>query len=583
MKGQRYYDKVGGDGQPMVDRAFADFVLTRLPYLSFPEAWAFYASLDPRLINDDELAFLGCNDRFWLLTFLLRRPDALNSWCYERCREVEASPDDHLDLWARYHYKSSIITFAGSIQEIVIDPEITIGIFGNTYDVAEPFLSQIMEELEENAALRRIYADVFWAEPRKEAPVWSRENGIVVKRKGNPKESTVNAHGIMEALPTGLHYKLRIYNDIVTEKSTSDTQTNQMAKTTRRWEMSQNLGTHEGGRKWHEGTRYHFADTYGVLIERRSLKPRIYPATDNGRLDGKPVFLSAEAWAVIKRDQRSTVAAQMLLNPLAGEENTFEMAWLRPYEILPRSMNVYILGDPSLGKTQTSDRTALIVIGVDPGLNFYLLDGYCHRMRLSDRWTALKDLWQKWRPGKAAGVQMIRIGYERYGMQTDEEHFDLQVRREKLEGFSLDEVSWTREGNQSKKARIARLEPKFRNSNFWMPPKVWHPDHGTCTWRIDADTQMMVLEPWKGPSRAERAVIAAGERYRVTEPIRRLDQDGNIYDLVRAFAEQYRLHPFAPFDDMLDAASRIDDMEPVPPQVYEISPTVESRQEYADG
>jgi hypothetical protein len=29
-------------------------------------------------------------------------------------------------------------------------------------------------------------------------------------------------------------------------------------------------------------TRYHFADTYGVVIDRRSMRPRIYPATDDG-------------------------------------------------------------------------------------------------------------------------------------------------------------------------------------------------------------------------------------------------------------------------------------------------------------
>src|SRR6185503_18577552 len=105
---------------------------------------------------------LGKYDRFYLLTQILGRPDALHPWLYERCREVEACPDDMLDLWAREHYKSTIITFAGATQEIINDPEITIGIFSHTKPTARAFLLQLKTEFETNEYLKQLYPDIFY-------------------------------------------------------------------------------------------------------------------------------------------------------------------------------------------------------------------------------------------------------------------------------------------------------------------------------------------------------------------------------------------------------------------------------------
>src|SRR4051812_29191728 len=50
-------------------------------------------------------------DLYYLLVCVCGRKDMLNDFAFARCREVEAAPDGHVDLWARGHFKSSTITF----------------------------------------------------------------------------------------------------------------------------------------------------------------------------------------------------------------------------------------------------------------------------------------------------------------------------------------------------------------------------------------------------------------------------------------------------------------------------------------
>jgi hypothetical protein len=546
------------------NEGLARFVQEELPYLDYQETLRFYAHVLPTLDTAGS-ALLGCNDRFYLLTGLLGRKDAIHPWLFDRCREVEAAPDDHLDLWAREHYKSTIITFAGTIQELLVDPDMTVGIFSITADIAQTFVKQIKEELERNEGLIATYPDVLWQKPLVEAPSWSLKGGIVVKRKTNPKEATVEGHGLVQGMPTGRHFRLRIYDDLVTERSVTNPE--MVKKTTEAWELSDNLAGGEG-RQWHIGTRYSFADTYGVLMERNILRPRLYPATDNGKMDGKPVFISVKRWEEKKNKQRGTLAAQMLQNPLAGTEQTFRVEWLRPYEIRPKTLNVYIMGDPSKGKTRSSDRTAIAVVGIDTAGNKYLLDGFRHRMTMSERWAALKLLWKKWSNEK--GVQTVQVGWERYGQQTDDEYFAEQMDREGF-SFPIEELAWTREGPQSKKDRVGRLEPDFRMNRFYLPAQVWEPGgQGASLWRIDTAKSHIVTRKLDRPTNTMAAAMKASNEHLIAKPILRKDEDGKLYDLTRALMEEMQFFPFAPKDDLVDAVSRIYDMTPTPPSIHEL-------------
>lgn len=366
-----------------------------------------------------------------------------------------------------------------------------------------------------------------------------------------------------------------------------------------------------------------FNDSYAEIIDTGTVQVRLHPATHDGTEFGKPVFISEADWENIKRTQRNTYPAQMLQNPLAGKNNIFLGEHLRPYHMRPRTLNVYIMGDPSMGKRagtgtqlsvkKSSDRTAIVVIGIDSAGNKYLLDGMCHRMKLSERWANLKRLYLRWQPpaeresgfhgeAGAEGVMNIEVGWERYGMQSDLEYFQEKMLEKGNPGFLINELSWTREGDQSKKARVQRLEPDFRENKFYVPAKVWRSnvawaERGSdairsgprvCLWGVeDAGTVVYRPIPLDGDrgnvpmlTRQERMAIAAGERFRLVNAIMRVDEDDKPYDLTSIFFNEYLRFPFAPHDDLIDAMSRIYDMRPIAAEVLERDDALPTEYEY---
>ena len=443
---------------------------------------------------------LALTDLFFLLVLILKRADANRDWIFDRCNEVQDNPNGHLDLWAREHYKSTIITFAKTIQDVLADPEMTVGLFSHTRPNAKAFLRQIKREFELNDNLKNIFSDVLWATPDKEAPKWSEDDGLVLKRKGNPKEATIEAWGLMEGMPTSKHFRLRVYDDIIDRKSV--TNPDMIRRAIEAWELSLSLGQ-EGGQERYVGTRYHFSDPYREMMTRGAVKPRIYPCTQEGVWPGTPVLMSADELEKRRRAQGPyTFGAQMLQDPTADKLQGFKEEWLRFYERIndAEGMNTYIIGDPASEKKAESDYTAIVVIGLAPDENYYLLDAVRDRLNLRERADALFALHRRWRPRA--------VGWEKYGLQADIEYFrermaDINYR------FEIQELG----GHVAKHDRIRKLLPTFEAGRFWLP-----------------------------------------------ESLNKTDYEGRVIDIVQSFVqEEYKPFPVGLHEDMFDALARIVD------------------------
>ena len=120
-------------------------------------------------------------------------------------------------------------------------------------------------------------------------------------------------------------------------------------------------------------------------------------------------------------------------------------------------------------------------------------------------------------------------------------------------------MNWVREGKQSKDDRIERLVPDVKQSRYFLPKFVHEPGIGRCTWEVKAGE--LVLEPAKQITSEERRAIGLGQQALVVKPIVRKDENNELYDLTRRMIDDLFVHPFGRYDDLLDGASRIYDMD----------------------
>ena len=414
-------------------------------------------------------------DLYYLLVVVCGRKDMLprigvdgfvdNQFAFDRCREVEANPDGYIDLWAREHWKSTIITFGLTIQDILKDPETTIGIFSHTRPIAKAFLRQVMRELESNRSLHKAFPDILWGEDTKQSPKWSEDDGLIVKRKSNPKESTVEAWGLVDGQPTSKHYQTLLYDDVVVKDSVSTPE--MIQKTLTALEQSYNLGVTPGGRRRFAGTRWHFNDAYKTVKDRMTAKPREYPGKVGGVEEGESVCWD-EATHMKKRADFGpyTYASQILMNPKADSMQGFKREWLRFYKRISNisDMNGYILVDAASSKKKGSDYTSMWVIGLNVDKNRYALDIVRDRLNLKERGDRLFALHRKW---SGLGLKIKQVRYERYGMLSDCEHYEARMEDENYR-FKITEVA----GQTSKQDRIKRLLPIFEQGRFWLPESL---------------------------------------------------------------------------------------------------------------
>lgn len=416
-------------------------------------------------------------DLFALVMFGLQRPAANHPFLVKACYEVQDGPkSDTLDLWAREHWKSTIITLAENIQDILNNPEERIVIFSYTRDTAKVFFNELKQNLERNEFLLRLFPDILWEDTNK-APEWSEE-GISVKRKSLAKERTVEAWGLLSGMPTARHFTKRVYDDIVTLDLVSNPKL--MQETKDKFDMSENVGS-DGDRRRVIGTYYHHDDVLVYLANQKKSDGspawhiRTKPATVDGTSTGKPVLLSQEKIDRLKLNKRQFNMQQLLdPTPKEDEELPFEMIREVTLKDLPARMFKFMVVDPAKGKradNKEPDSWAMWVVGVDPYINdvgaskVFILDGFVGVL--------------PWEEGLKEFVRIYlrngwihRLGVEEVGMQTTVSQFSAALR---AKGRAVTEDN----------KMIVPLKPGKRNKQMRIEANLGGPLRGGFIYRLD--------------------------------------------------------------------------------------------------
>ena len=366
------------------------------------------------------------NDLFFIVYFVMgiKTANDAKSFVVNACKEVEDGPETGtLDVWAREHYKSVIITIAETLQFHLKYPNKCTGIFAYVRPVAKAFLRSIKMLCETSDLLKACFPDVLWEKPESQAPKWSEDDGLIFKRESAArKESTIEAWGLIEGMPTSRHFDRRIYDDIETDDIAENPQ--QLNKCFSKFEMSENLGM-EGGVERIIGTFYSHSGPIVMIQEKKDINgqpmytTRIKPATVDGTPNGAPVLLSQARLDKLKVSAHFN--SQQLCDPTPSHDVKLDSSLLREIEPedIPDNLFKFMTIDPA-GDNENGivgDSWGIHIVGVEPqtddlgASNVYILDSYVDTLGETEAVNLLGAMYLR-------NGLIQQVGYERLGNVT---------------------------------------------------------------------------------------------------------------------------------------------------------------------
>jgi hypothetical protein len=318
-------------------------------------------------------------DLFFMVHFALGADgNDPHGFVIDKCYEIEANNilyntgkvDSFHYVWARGHFKSTLITMGATAQYHLNFPEHSTCIFSFKKGNANKFLSTIGDiyQLDE---VKHAFQDILWDD-------WNTRR----------KERTIETAGLVEGMPTGSHYNVLRFDDIETDDIAENP--SQLNKAFSKFQMAQHLGMVTGDTLVTvAGTPYSHMGPVQVIKELRNslgvpiFKTTVYPAEDE---NGKPVLMDKKQLEKFK--MLDHWKAQMMCDPSPTAGSDFRSKDIKEPLHAPPGLYKFMIVDPAGNKGDKADGDywAYMVVGVertrdeDGFSNVYILDMVIDRL-----------------------------------------------------------------------------------------------------------------------------------------------------------------------------------------------------------
>lgn len=437
-------------------------------------------------------------DLFWLVSDVL-------GYNHERPVEGSVDPDPILHgelaeelvfnpaqmrLWLAFRgsLKSVFATVGDTIRRLARNPNRRFAIISDTLAPAAALLGEIKQHFENNHRFQALWPERM---PGKK-DTWNQD-AITIPREATYKEPVIQAVGADKNI-TGFHYDHLKIDDIVT-KDNARTE-DQRAKILEAFRMLRSIADSPDRTRWDiVGTRYHYQDLYGQLIE----SPEYATARSSGRLyihvrqvyrDGHsawPAKFSDEEIEQIRTEQREYVfSCQYLLDPIP-ERGEFLPEWIEGAYYLPSTgdpvedanlgvaytlrledvVDCAIFVDPAMGKRRgqgrrrDSDKTTILTAMMARNRHIYVWDYIYGLLNPTETVEAMIRAWL------TCPLPVRTIGCESQAYQEALIHFLEKAAQERQVLLKAEAIH---RGKQSKEVRIRGMIPWFERHMIHIRP-----------------------------------------------------------------------------------------------------------------